>query len=551
LTFEQQYQLIQLPCGEANAKRRYRAIDWTGNVSNWVVQNITITAKQNWTITFPADWEGQCGDMAPAEDITIANGPCDILGFEVTERQFDNPGDACFKIERTYHIINWCKYVAGDAPVEIARVEDGRGFAEGLMITSEGNENSGYWTYIQVLKVHDDEAPVVTVINPDGCLNAVDFDALPYGEEDITPGAAPYECDEIKTWTAIATDCSSNISWVGKLYNAHTGELVAETNSPEISHVVTNKKPIPYVLNGIVVELSAAGTVQVWASDLDQASFDNCTDQSELDFRIWAEHMGAQPTNLLGVLNLGRETTFNCFQAGNNQINIYVLDKLGNWDFAITSVIVQDNRNACDNLEPTFDGMVAGQITNPSGETVEAVNISITGGMEETVTTGADGRYVFHAPTGQDYTVIPTKDIDHLNGVSTFDLVLISKHILGITSFDSPYKYIAADVNKSGTITAFDMVQLRQLILNITTEFPANDSWRFVDAKHEFTAPNPANEAFGELYHINNHNEDMENMDFIGVKIGDVNGNAQANSLLGAESRNTVGTLTLTTADRP
>ena len=54
-----------------------------------------------------------------------------------------------------------------------------------------------------------------------------------------------------------------------------------------------------------------------------------------------------------------------------------------------------------------------------------------------------------------------------------FDLVLISKHILGNEAqFDSPYKYIAADINKSGSITAFDMVQLRQLILNITTEYP-------------------------------------------------------------------------------
>ena len=70
--------------------------------------------------------------------------------------------------------------------------------------------------------------------------------------------------------------------------------------------------------------------------------------------------------------------------------------------------------------------------------------------------------------------------------MSTFDLVLISKHILGINTFDSPYKHIAADVNQSGSITAFDLVQLRQLILNITTEFSNNDSWRFVDANHTF-----------------------------------------------------------------
>jgi len=129
-------------------------------------------------------------------------------------------------------------------------------------------------------------------------------------------------------------------------------------------------------------------------------------------------------------------------------------------------------------------------------------------------------------------------------------LVLISKHILGITPFDSPYKYVAADVNKSGTITAFDMVQLRQLILNITTEFSNNDSWRFVDAHHEFTSANAAAENFNEFYTINALNEQMENMDFVGVKIGDVNGNAQANSLLGAEARTTNGLFTLTTDNR-
>jgi len=94
------------------------------------------------------------------------------------------------------------------------------------------------------------------------------------------------------------------------------------------------------------------------------------------------------------------------------------------------------------------------------------------------------------------------------------------------------------------------MVQLRQLILNITTEFSSNDSWRFVDANHNFTTANAASENFNEFYNITALNGEMMNMDFVGVKIGDVNGNAQANSLLGAESRTTNGALTLTTTDR-
>ncbi|MEM1120843.1 MAG: hypothetical protein AAGJ18_10375, partial [Bacteroidota bacterium] len=146
LDFDQQYQLLAWPCGEYKIKRRYRAKDWSGNVSAWYVQNITIQPKQTWSVTLPADWEGGCGAMPPMEDISIGIGACDLLAYEVTERQFDVPGDACFKIERTYHIINWCKYEAGTNPVEIARIEGDHGFADSLVVTSEGNEDIGYWT---------------------------------------------------------------------------------------------------------------------------------------------------------------------------------------------------------------------------------------------------------------------------------------------------------------------------------------------------------------------------------------------------------------------
>ena len=579
LTFEQEYQLIEWPCREAKAKRRYRAVYWSGNKSAWTVQQISISAKQNWKITFPADWEGACGDMAPAEDLLIENGACDLLGYEVTERQFEIPGDACFKIERTYHIINWCKYTAGDDPIEIARVEGDHGVVrESYMITSEGNEDKGYWTYIQVLKVHDDVAPVVTVIDPDPCINAIEFDAEPYGEEDITVGAAPYECDELKTWTATAVDCSANINWVGRLYRAGTDELVKEVESNELSYVVSNKesyyaefwaydncgnsggakgevikfwdckKPTPYILNGTIINLMETGLVQVWATDLNLNSFDNCTDQSNLDFRIWADFYGAEPTTLLEVFNLGKVLDFDCSRVGTNAVRIYVIDEEGNWDFAETYVIIQDNMEVCNGLD--LDGMIAGKIVTPTGENVEAVEIILSGTSDAVMTTGANGQFSFNMENGGDYTVTPVKDINPLNGVSTFDLVLISKHILGITTFDSPYKYIAADVNQSGTITAFDMVQLRQLILNITTEFSNNDSWRFVDASHNFASVNPAAEDFNESYTITALNGEMMDMDFVGVKIGDVNGNAQANSLLGTESRTTNGTLSLTTTDR-
>ncbi|MEZ4931413.1 MAG: hypothetical protein R2788_04680 [Saprospiraceae bacterium] len=75
------------------------------------------------------------------------------------------------------------------------------------------------------------------------------------------------------------------------------------------------------------------------------------------------------------------------------------------------------------------------------------------------------------------------------NGVTTYDIV-VTRHILSIQPMDDPYKLIAADINNSGSITTFDIVQLRKLILGVYQNFPDNNSWRFVRAGYVF--PNPA-----------------------------------------------------------
>ncbi len=77
------------------------------------------------------------------------------------------------------------------------------------------------------------------------------------------------------------------------------------------------------------------------------------------------------------------------------------------------------------------------------------------------------------------YTVTATKSGPALDGLSTFDLALISRHILGLESLTPVWKTLAADTNCSATITAFDIVTARKLILGINTALPC-DKWRFV-----------------------------------------------------------------------
>jgi hypothetical protein len=165
-------------------------------------------------------------------------------------------------------------------------------------------------------------------------------------------------------------------------------------------------------------------------------------------------------------------------------------------------------------------------------------------------TTDVNGQFNFSTlRQGADYTVAPQLNKGFLNGGSTFDLVLISKHILNVQPLNSPYKLIAADVNNSKSVTTLDLIQLRKLILNIDTELANNSSWRFVDASFAFpSATNPWQTPFPEVKNINNLAGELR-ANFVAVKIGDVNGNAVANSAM-AGVRSFNGNLGVAVADR-
>jgi peroxiredoxin len=77
------------------------------------------------------------------------------------------------------------------------------------------------------------------------------------------------------------------------------------------------------------------------------------------------------------------------------------------------------------------------------------------------------------------YTLVPAAAGNPLDGVSTFDLLLISKHILSIQPFNQEWQLLAADVNLSGTITTFDIVNIRKVILGIENQLPEGN-YRFV-----------------------------------------------------------------------
>ncbi|TNE57761.1 MAG: hypothetical protein EP344_10785, partial [Bacteroidetes bacterium] len=313
------------------------------------------------------------------------------------------------------------------------------------------------------------------------------------------------------------------------------------------------KAPTVACINGLSINIMPNATVTLWATDFLQYAEDNYTPFNQLRVGIRLAGTGTGFPFEANGNTPQSGITFTCDDLGTQVIELWVMDVAGNADYCETYVIVQDNLGACT----AGSGTVAGTLKTEFGEGLENATVLLSGthpaippaGMAQQ--TASDGGYVFNGlPLTSDFDITPSKNDDPLNGVSTFDLVLINKHILGLTPLNSPYKMIAADANNSRSITTFDIVELRKLILGIYTGLPDNTSWRFVDNSYVF--PNPANpfeEIFSEAKQIANLQVSIQDQDFISVKVGDVNGNALTSSLTQVSDR-TSGELLFDLDDR-
>jgi hypothetical protein len=119
---------------------------------------------------------------------------------------------------------------------------------------------------------------------------------------------------------------------------------------------------------------------------------------------------------------------------------------------------------------------------------------------------------------------------DPLNGVTLLDIAAISRHILGLEPLSAPYGIIAADVNKSGSITTLDIVKIKDVLLGISGITDVG-KWAFLAETCLF--PNPANPFEGSTCPCVPNEEilswDNQVFDLTGFKIGDVDGDADPN----------------------
>jgi hypothetical protein len=503
-------------CSNGYIKRVFTFTDPSGNSSVSeqiiVIQDVSPFNENGTDIIWPEDfsWD-QCASPAPDTSISgsvsfLNLDKCALVGASYKDQLFNFPTNVCPKILRNWKVIDWCQYDENQDP------------------------NPGLWTYKQFIFIENVVAPTIT----SGCTDTLI--CAPYNECSalVSLGVeAEDDCVEDSQYMSYAY--SININSDTNTGNDISGDsssfsLVFESGIHEVTWTVTDrcgnatscsfvltlkecKAPTAVCLVGLAIVLDQSGQIDLWASDVNQSSNDNCTEDEDLIFSFSSD-----------VNDFGK--TFDCDDLDTSQyIEMWVTDLEGNQSFCSTFVDVQDNNGYCSSIIDDNDqSSLQGKIATETNEAIPEAMVSIFGAeMDDDFMTADNGEYSFGDINNQnDYQIKVDRDKDDTEGVSTLDLVKIQRHILGLELLDSPYKLIAADVTNNEKITASDLVALRKLILGIDESFPDNQSWRFVSIDAEMDDMNNPWPFSEDLILGSLPIEELE-ADFIGVKIGDVN----------------------------
>jgi len=180
------------------------------------------------------------------------------------------------------------------------------------------------------------------------------------------------------------------------------------------------------------------------------------------------------------------------------------------------------SHTSCQTIVIQTSVNISGIVEKENG--VPVANVELNLGLNHPFgLTGTDGMYNIEVANGSNFTISPVKDTLYGNGVSGFDVFKVQRHILVVEALDSPYKIIAADVNRSNSVSTFDAFLMQQVILQILDTFPNNTSWRFIEKPFVFPdATMPFQTVFPEVISINGLMNDVTGLDFIAMKVGDV-----------------------------
>lgn len=518
--------IFDLHCNSGKIIRRFYAMDGFSNIDSCEqtinIVNLNPLIEEN--IHWPKDTSFVgCGE--DIYDIEITGIPsyiddhCSLVDVTFRDNLFAIADTGCLKLLRKWSVIDWCQY--------------------------DSQTGEGLWQWNQIIKLENTIAPEfqsscndTTFCINSGCQTLVDIKPI------VTDECSSQESLNY-SWT-LDKDINGTIDssgqegqfrsilGQGKYYITWQVEDGCG-NITECSYrfdVIDCKAPSPYCKSQITTTINASSqSVQIWASDYNIGSSDNCTPYEQLKYSF------SQDTN-----DIFR--TFYCSDIKNGiaqsfELEMWVTDLAGNQQFCITQVIIQDNADSCPDDLNGFN--ISGNVYTPAQTPVNKALIKVVdkNGLLELPlsTSGSNGKYNFqNIPGFLDYGLSATFEGEVNTGVSVIDLVQIQRHILQQAVFQDPLQMIAADVNKSNSISASDLVIIQRAILGLINNFSNQPNWLVLPEKNTLLdIKNAWN--YTPVENILNLESNISNANFVAIKMGDVNFSASP-GLVSTEVRN-------------
>lgn len=518
-------------CGEGYIRRLWEVTD-KGQFKASCSQIISIVEEQAFGqeyIDFPTyrRLNGCMDSLDPAITGSPVLSPqgCASVDASHEDKYFYNVTESCYRILREWTVVDWCQLNPLDP-------------------------SAGFWTDVQIIDVNSELGPIIAIpdaerlcITDNQCALAVQLTATAVDGDLCTPS-------DLITWTyglwhadsgqAIKAGASSTVSaglQAGAYYVIYTAQdqcanMTQDTMRFEIMDCSSPRITCPPIQPTLVLDPQGQATLDI--NDLDASISDNCSPQGDLTLSF-------DPQGLIRTMD------FNCNdltdgREGMSFLSLFVQDPGGNLDSCQLFLLLKDNSgDVCQDDGGTqgTTGAIEGLITTEEGIVVNNVDVHLlTDGGLLSMRTGADGRYSFgDLQIGDAYDLTFSKKDDPMDGVATSDIVMIQRHLLGLTPLATPYKVIAADADNNGRVSSADLIVIRKLLLGKALEFDGGqDSWRFVAKSQIFNnlwSPFP----FTEKLFIYELDQSISDADFMAIKIGDVNGSNALSRTTKSKSR--------------
>lgn len=127
---------------------------------------------------------------------------------------------------------------------------------------------------------------------------------------------------------------------------------------------------------------------------------------------------------------------------------------------------------------------------------------------------------------GRNYEIEVSKEGDFLNGMSTFDLAIITRSLLGLENLSNPILLYSADLNASSSVTTFDLALYQKFIIGADSSFTA-PNWHFFNEDIDLTASvNTWDTKNIKARIYENLTTSITDANFVGNKTGDMNNSA-------------------------